>query len=64
MHRYKLIIVVREVVADRRYTLAEYIVGGAKRFVLSSPFPVCDILMIPGLLIFLHGCEIKSGSGL
>ena len=31
MHRYKLIIVVREVVADRQYTLVEYIVGGAKR---------------------------------
>ena len=31
----------------------------------SPPFPVCDIAMIPGLLpIFLHSCEIKSGSGL
>ena len=28
-HRYKLIIFVREVVADRQYTLAEYIVGSA-----------------------------------
>ena len=32
---------------------------------MSPPFPVCDVAMIPGLLpIFLHGCEIKSGSGL
>ena len=31
----------------------------------SPPFPVHDIVLIPGLLqIFLHGCEIKSGSGL
>ena len=31
---------------------------------LSSPFLVCDIVMVPGLLpIFLHGCEIKSASG-
>ena len=31
----------------------------------SPPFPVCDIVLIPVLLpIFLHGCEIKSGSGL
>ena len=29
------------------------------------PFPVRDVVMVPGLLpIFLHGCEIKSGSGL
>ena len=35
------------------------------RFVLSPPFPVRDVVLIPGLLpIFLHGCEIKSGSGL
>ena len=28
-------------------------------------FPVRDVVLIPGLLpIFLHGCEIKSGSGL
>ena len=31
----------------------------------SPPFPVRDIVLIPGLLpIFLHNCEIKSGSGL
>ena len=30
-HFHAIIIVVREVVADRRYTLPEYIVGGAKR---------------------------------
>ena len=31
----------------------------------SPPFPVRDIVLIPGLLpIFLHSCEIKSGSGL
>ena len=31
----------------------------------SPPFPVHDAVLIPGLLpIFLHGCEIKSGSGL
>ena len=31
----------------------------------SSPFPARDVAMIPGLLsIFLHGCEIKSGSSL
>ena len=31
----------------------------------SPPFPVHDIVLIPGfLLIFLHGCEIKSGNGL
>ena len=31
----------------------------------SPPFPVRDVVMVPGLLpIFLHGCEIKSGSGL
>ena len=29
----------------------------------SPPFLVCDVAMFPGLLpIFLHGCEIKSGS--
>ena len=29
------------------------------------PFPVRDVVLIPGLLpIFLHHCEIKSGSGL
>jgi len=29
------------------------------------PFPVRDVVMIPGLLpIFHHECEIKSGSGL
>ena len=29
------------------------------------PFPVHDVLLIPGLLlIFLHGCEIKSGRDL
>ena len=34
---------------------------------MSPPFPArdVDVAMIPGLLpIFLHGCEIKSGSGL
>ena len=32
---------------------------------LNPPFPAHDIAMIPGLLpIFLHGCEIKSVSGL
>ena len=32
---------------------------------LSPPFPVCDVVLVPGLLpIFLHGCKIKSGSGL
>ena len=31
----------------------------------SPPFLVRDVVLIPGLLpIFLHGCEIKSGSGL
>ena len=31
----------------------------------SPPFPVHDVVLIPGILpIFLHGCEIKSGSGL
>ena len=31
----------------------------------SPPFPVHDVVMVPGLLpIFFHGCEIKSGSGL
>ena len=36
------------------------------RFVLlSPPFPVRDVVLLPGLLpIFLHGCEIKSGRGL
>jgi len=30
----------------------------------SPPFPVCDVAMIPGLLlIFLHGCEINLNSG-
>ena len=30
-----------------------------------STIPVRDVVMVPGLLsIFLHGCEIKSGSGL
>ena len=34
-------------------------------YVLSPPFPVHDVVLIPGLLpIFLHSCEIKSGSGL
>ena len=29
-----------------------------------STIPVCDVAMFPGLLpIFLHSCEIKSGSG-
>ena len=29
------------------------------------PFPVRDVVLITGLLpIFLHGCEIKSWSGL
>ena len=32
---------------------------------LSPPFPVRDVVLVAGLLlIFLHGCEIKSGSGL
>ena len=32
---------------------------------VSPPFLVHDVAIIPGLLpIFLHGCEIKSGSGL
>ena len=31
-------------------------------FVLSPPFPVRDVGLIPGLL--LHGCEIKSVWGL
>ena len=32
---------------------------------LSPPFPVCDVVLIPGLLlIFLHSCDTKSGSGL
>ena len=31
----------------------------------SPPFPVRDVVLIPGLLlIFLHGCEIRSGRGL
>ena len=31
----------------------------------SPPFPVREIVLIPGLLpIFLYSCEIKSGSGL
>ena len=31
----------------------------------SPPFPVRDVVLIPGLLpIFLHSCEIKSGRGL
>ena len=31
----------------------------------SPLFLVCDVAMIPGLLlIFLHGCKIKSGRGL
>ena len=31
----------------------------------SPPFPVHDVVLIPGLLpIFLHSCKIKSGSGL
>ena len=31
----------------------------------NSPFPVCDVLLIPGLVpIFLHGCKTKSGRGL
>ena len=31
----------------------------------SSPFPLCDVVKVPGLLpTFLHRCEIKSGSGL
>ena len=31
----------------------------------SPPFPVRDVVLIPGLLpIFLHGYKIKSGSGL
>ena len=31
----------------------------------SPLFPVCDVVLIPGLLpIFLHGCDIKSGRGL
>ena len=31
----------------------------------SPPFPVCDLILVSGLLpIFLHGCEIKSGSDL
>ena len=36
------------------------------QFVLPSPpFPVRDVVLVPGLLpVFLHGCEIKSGSGL
>ena len=35
------------------------------QFELSPPFLVCDVVLIPGLLlIFLHGCKIKSGSGL
>ena len=30
-----------------------------------SPFPVNDVVLVPALLsIFLHSCEIKSGSGL
>ena len=29
----------------------------------SPPFPVRDVVLVPGLVpIFLHGCEIKSGS--
>ena len=32
---------------------------------VSPPFPVCDVVLVPGLLpIFLHSCEIKSGNGL
>ena len=35
------------------------------KYWLSPPFPVRDVVLITGLLpIFLHGCEIKSGSGL
>ena len=31
----------------------------------SPPFPIRDVVLVPGLLpIFLHGCKIKSGSGL
>ena len=31
----------------------------------SPPFPIHDVVMVPGLLLtFLHSCEIKSGSGL
>ena len=31
----------------------------------SPPFPISDVVMVQGLLlIFLHSCEIKSGSGL
>ena len=31
----------------------------------SPPFPVRDVVLLPGLLpVFLHGCKIKSGSGL
>ena len=37
----------------------------SQRYIPSPPFPVCDVVLIPGLLpIFLHGCEIKSGRGL
>ena len=39
--------------------------GGLGLYYPSPPFPVRDIVLIPGLLpIFLHGCEIKSGRGL
>ena len=39
--------------------------GGFITYQLSPPFRVREVAKIPGLLlIFLHGCEIKSGSGL
>ena len=33
-------------------------------YILSPPLPICDVVMVPGLLPILHSCEIKSGSGL
>ena len=36
--------------------------GGLGQYKPSPPFPVHDVVLIPGLLpIFLHGCEINLG---
>ena len=38
--------------------------GGFVTYKPSPPFWVHEVAMIPGFLIFLHGCKIKSGNGL
>ena len=52
-------------ITSRHSEKANNSVAKEVKLIAIPPFPVCDTVLIPGLLpIFLHGCEIKSGRGL